>query len=408
MEPDTPETVGLASDRLARISRAMQRYVDEGVLPGAVAMVARRGQIAYAECFGWMDIEARKPMRLDTILPIGSMQKPITSVAAMMLYEEGHFQLYDPVSKFIPEFKDVQVYAKTTEAGMELTSLERELTIHNLFTHTSGLASGFGWLGDQPLGKVYEEIRRPDLELQDLVQKLAKLPLLHQPGAAWRYGESYEVLAYLVEVISGMPFAAFLEQRILEPLGMVDTGYRIPKERQDRLATSYVPSEAGGLVEEVRPRGWTTHPTLTRGGFGLLCTASDFMRFAQMLLNEGELDRTRLLGRKTVQYMTKNHMPRELMPIMLNPHIPFSTPTGGTFVVRGLGYGLGFSVLADAVQFGVMGSEGEYMWGGGHGTHFWVDPKEELIGLLMMRLGSFAFYPTWDAFRVLTYQAIVD
>lgn len=410
MKTVAPDTVGFSPQRLGRIRSIMQAYVDQGKLPGAITVVARRGQIAHAECFGWMDLEAKKPMRFDNIFLIYSMTKPITSVAMMMLYEEGRFQLHDPISKFIPEFKDVQVYVKTTETGIELANLEREITIHDLLRHTSGLASGFG--EDQPLAKLYGEagLYRPDSTLQEFSQTLAQLPLLHQPGEAWRYGESYEVLAHLVEVISGMPFATFLKQRIFEPLGMVDTGFGIPKEKRDRLAKFYGVSETGDFAEATEIGAvlpWWIPSNLPRGSVGLGSTASDYLRFAQMLLNGGELDGKRLLGRKTVQYMTQNHLPYELMPIKLSPG----------FGPNGYGYGLGFGVLTDVVQFEGLGSEGAYYWGGYAGTHFWVDPKEELIGLLMLQIEAFSymriagpssFFTISDPFRVLTYQAIVD
>ena len=403
MKTVKPETVGLASERLARISRAMRVYVDSGRLPGAVAMVARRGQIAYAECFGWMDIAADKSMRLDTLFPIYSLTKPVISVAAMMLYEGGRFQLYDPVSEFIPEFKDMRVYVASTDAGMEVTDLKREITIHDLFTHTSGLSSGYDG-EENPLVDLYDKaVTRPDRPLCEVVQKLAGLPLRHQPGEAWRYGESYEVLARLVELMSGMPVADFLRQRIFEPLRMSETGYCIPDERLERLAKLYGFSDTGAVVEVAEP-GLAYTPTLPRGGHGLISTASDYQRFAQMLLNLGELEGARLLGRKTVQWMTRNHLPEELMPIRTS------------FGFNGHGYGLGFRVLTDSVQFEVMGSEGEYGWYGWGGNYLWIDPAEDLIGLLMMRMEPFSSmridqmgcFSIINPFRVLVYQAIVD
>jgi CubicO group peptidase (beta-lactamase class C family) len=406
METVTPETVGLASNRLARISRAMQGFVEDGILPGAVAVVARRGKIAYAECFGWMDIEAEKPMRLDAIFNIGSMTKPITSVGVMMLYEEGHFQLYDPISKFIPEFKETQVYVKTTEAGMEVADAERAITIHDLLRHTSGLIGGLIW-EDGPLVKPYWEAVHPsNTTLREVVQKLAKLPLSHQPGAAWRYSESYEVLGYLVELVSGVPFPAYLRQRVFEPLGMVDTGFSIPSEQRDRVAKRYALSEPGEF-EDAHPDRWKAPEPLPRGGFRLSSTASDFGRFAQMLLNGGELGGTRLLGRKTVEWMTQNHLPAGFSCLQMTPDFAFN----------GHGYGLGFRVLKDTVQFEAMGSEAEYGWYSGSGPYFWVDPREELIGLLMPQIDISSYFRRYplegtfvviNPFRVLTYQAIVD
>jgi CubicO group peptidase (beta-lactamase class C family) len=397
MKTVVPETLGLDSERLGRINRAMQGYVDQGKLPGAITIVARRGEIAHAGCVGWMDLEAKVPVRLDTLYPIFSMTKPVTSVALMMLYEEGRFHLFDPVSKFIPEFKGVQVYVKTDGEAPELTDAEREITIHDLLTQVAGLMSDF-WL-DPSLTRLVEEagLYQPDLTLQEFTNRLSKLPLIHQPGQAWRYGDAYEVLARLIEVISNTPFAAYLKQRIFEPLGMEDTGFGIAEEQQDRVAKYYGFSETGGLVEAVESPRFRPS-SIPRGGFGLVSTASDYMRFAQMLLNGGELDGVRLLGRKTVQYMTRNHLPRELLPLQIAPG----------WELPGYGYGLGFGVVTDAVQSKVMGSEGQYFWDGIEGTWFWVDPTEELIGLIMLRMEPWTWIPVCYAFQVLTYQAIVD
>jgi CubicO group peptidase (beta-lactamase class C family) len=392
-----PEKLGFDSERLDRINRVMQGYVDQGRLPGAITIVARRGEIAHAECVGWMDLEAKKPMRLDTLFPIFSMTKPVTSVALMMLYEEGLFHLFDPLSKFIPEFKAVQVHVKTANETPELTDPAREITIHDLLTHMAGLMSDF-WL-DPILTNLVEEadLYQPNLTLQEFTKRLSKLPLIHQPGETWRYGEAYEVVARLVEVISNMSFATFLKQRIFEPLGMDDTGFGIPKEQQNRLVKYYGFSETGDLVEALESPRIRLSSTPC-GGFGLSCTASDYLRFAQMLLNGGELDGVRLLGRKTVQYMTQNHLPQELLPIQLAPG----------WELPGYGYGLGTSVVMDAVQSRMMCSEGQYSWDGIEGTRFWVDPKEELIGLIMLRMEAWTWLPVCDAFQVLTYQAIVD
>ena len=393
-----PDKVGFSSSRLDRIRTAMQSYVDHGRLPGAVTMIARRGQVVHAECFGMRDIEARKPMRLDTLFPIFSMTKPILAVAMMILYEEGRYQLFDALSKFIPEFKDVQVVLKTTEeAGIELTELERAITIYDLLTQTSGLVSE-SWLSP-PLAKLVAEIGlyRPEIPLQEFTQRLVKLPLIHQPGKAWRYGESPEVLGYLIELLSGISFDTYLKQRIFEPLGMVDTGFGIPDDQRDRLARLYGFSETGGFAEKVEFAPRLIPSSIPRGGFGLVSTAPDYARFAQMLLNKGELDGERILGRMTVEYMTRNHLPKELIPIQ-----PFPD-----WFLNGYGYGFLFGVLVDVVRAGLLGSEGEFYWGG-LSTIFWIDPKEELFALLMTRFEWPNHVPIYYAFRLLTYQAIVD
>jgi CubicO group peptidase (beta-lactamase class C family) len=397
MNTIAPEKVGFSPSRLTRIRTVMQSYVDKGKLPGAVTLIARRGQVVHAECFGMRDIEARKPMQLDTLFPIYSMTKPITAVAMMILYEEGRFQLFDPLSKFIPEFKDVKVISTTTEAGIELTTLEREITIRDLLTQTSGFVSG-GW-SPPPLTKLVEEIGlyRTENTLQEFTQKLVKLPLIHQPGKGWRYGESPEVLGYLVELISGMPLDAFLKQRIFEPLGMDDTDFGIPELKRERLARLYGFSETGSLVKKVESSPWLIPSSIPRGGFGLISTAPDYLRFAQMLLNRGELDDTRILGRVTVEYMTRNHLSKELLPIQ---------PFPGMFL-NGYGYGFLLGVLVDPAQAGLLGSEGEFYWGGLN-TIFWIDPKEELFALLMTYLEWPNHVPIYYDFRTLTYQAIVD
>ena len=309
-----PEKVGLSSARLERINTLMQNYVDEEKLAGVVTMVARRGKVVHFERFGLMDIESKKPMQLDTVFRIYSMSKPITSVAVMMLYEEGRFQLNDPISKYVPEFKEVKVFVKKTEEGLELADLERQITIRDLLSHTAGL--GYGWNDDPPFDEIYREADLFNREgtIKDLVEKLTKLPLLYQPGTKWHYSVSVDVLGYLVEVISGKPFDEFLEERIFYPLGMKDTAFHVPEENWDRFPTSYEPDENGGIkVYDTSSTSRYIKPTsLFSGGGGLVSTAEDYMRFCQMLLKGGELEGTRLLGRKTVELMTMNHAPEEL------------------------------------------------------------------------------------------------
>ena len=400
----TPEEVGLSSTRLERINKVMQSYVDQNKLAGLITMVARRGKVAYLERFGKMDIEANKPMQFDTIFQIASMTKPITSVAVIMLYEEGYFQLTDPVSNYIPEFKDIKVFVKATEGGIKLSDQEREVTIRDLLTHTSGLAYG-DFLGDSPVATMYKEadLFRTDRTLKEMIQELGKLPLLNQPGSQWRYGVSYDVLGYLVEVVSGMPFDRFLEQKIFNPLGMEDTGFYVPKEKIDRFGSVYGPTEEGSLevIDAPATSQFSKSQNLLLGGGGLVSTATDYMRFAQMLLNGGELDGTRILSRKTIELMTTNHLPEELIPLSLGVKEM-------DYIIKGFGYGLGFGVLIDVAQSEILGSEGEFQWGGAANTFFLVDPKENLIGLIMTQFRPFYYYPIEREFRVLTYQAIID
>ena len=385
-----PEKVGLSSTRIERINTIMQNYVDEGKLAGVVTMVARRGKVVHFERFGVMDVETRKPMQLDTIFRIYSMSKPITSVAVMMLYEESRFQLNDPVSKYIPDFKKVKVFIKETKDGLELADSEREITIRDLLSHTAGLS--YGWDDDPPINEMYDEADLFNREgtIRDLVEKLTKLPLLYQPGTKWHYSVSVDVLGYFVEVISGKPFDKFLEERIFNPLGMKDTAFFVPEESWDRFPTSYEPDENGGIkVRDAASTSRYLKPTsFFGGGGGLVSTAEDYMRFCQMLLNGGEFDGTRLLGRKTVELMTMNHIPEEIGP--------------------GVGFGLGFSVVMDVAKTEELGSVGRYGWGGAAYTHFFIDPKEELIGVFMTQLRKYDGYTTREEYKVSIYQSIVD
>jgi len=353
MNTVTPEEVGFSASRLSRIGMWMQGYIDQNKLAGTIAMVARCGKVAYLERFGMMDLEAAKPMQFDTIFRIYSMTKPITSVALMMLYEEGRFQLHDPVSRFIPEFADVKVFAGAAEASFELTELEREITIWHLLTHTAGLTYDF--FEDSPVDAMYREaeIFSPlgvlQVPLQEMIQRLVKLPLTHQPGTAWHYSMATEVLGYLIEVISGMSLDVFFEDKILKPLGMEDTGFYVPEAELNRFAAMYGPStplrtgsgqasrENGGieLLDAPATSPYSKPTRFLSGGVGLVSTASDYMHFAQMLLNGGELDGTHLLGRKTVELMTINHLPDELIPIQVQPH-----------TLHGCGFGLALPLNA--------------------------------------------------------------
>lgn len=405
MNTITPEEVGVSSARLNRIGKAMQSYVDERKLAGLITMIARRGQVLHFECFGMMDIEADKSMQPDTIFRIHSMTKPITSVAVMMLYEQGDFQLEDPVSRFIPGFKDVGVFVNATESGIELAELEQEVTMQDLLTHTSGLVYGdpegspveaVVWQADREAEKV-----TPDETLEEWIQRLVRLPLAHQPGTKFHYGLSTDVLGYVVEVISGVAFDAFLEQRIFVPLGIVDTGFYVPQEKIGRLAAMYGPAEGGSLqvVDAPETSEYSKPKRFLSGGGGLVSTASDYMRFAQMLLNGGELNGVRLLSRETVELMTMNHLSDELIPIQLDPL---------TSYLKGHGFGLGFAVITNVAQSGMLGSEGAFWWGGAANTFFWVDPREKLIGLIMPQFMAVAHYPIQREFQELCYQAIVD
>ena len=387
-----PEKAGMSSERLNRINRMMQDYVDQNKLPGLITMVARNGKIVHFEKFGNMYID--KPMEPDAIFCIASMTKPITSVAIMMLYEEGCFQLYDPVEKYIPEFKDLKVFSHKDKDGIHVVDQVKPMTILDLLTHTSGLGNGSG---NTPIDSIYKSAKLSDGSLKDMVQKLAKIPLYYQPGTKWNYSKSTDVLGYLVEVISGKPFDLFLKERIFLPLKMKDTDFYVPIEKANRIAALYGPSDSSGfkvilktdtLKSILRPSKFLS------GGGGLFSTAKDYMIFSQMLLNKGELNGVRILGRKTVEYMTENHISDDQLP------------TEGFY--KGTGWGLGFAVTQDIIKWQGVGSNGSYWWGGAYSTMFLIDPKEQLILILMTQFSPSEYYPINVEFTELTYQALID
>ena len=407
-----PEEVGLSSERLARIRPAISKHVGDGKIAGAVALVARRGKVAHLECVGLMDRESNKPMQPDTIFRIYSMTKPITCVAMMMLYEQGRFQLFDPVSKFIPAFNDLQVHDGGSD--VKLVDLQRPVTVRDLLTDTAGLTYHFLEYGQ--VEEMYRERQVASSKpLSDFVADLLALPLAFQPGAAWRYSFAHDVVAHLIEILSNRPLDVYLQDSLFKPLGMVDTGFYVPEGKLDRFASMY------GSIDIDRSDTTTTkwygaaeagvnrrlasrkdsleskRHNVLRGGVGLVSTAPDYWRFCQMLLNNGELDGKRLLGRKTVELMTTNHLPPELMPFEI----------GGIFS-PGYGYGLGVDVLVDVGQCQSVGSEGAYSWGGAATTSFWVDPMEEFIGIQMAQFQPSGFHLIGQDFKVMAYQSIVD
>jgi CubicO group peptidase (beta-lactamase class C family) len=410
----SPEKAGLSSERLARVRPAVEKHIGDDKIAGAVTLVARRGELVHLECIGLMDRESGKRMQPDTIFRIYSMTKPITCVALMMLYEQGYFQLFDPVFKFIPAFNELRVYVGETGSDMKLVDLQRPVTVRDLLTHTSGLTYHFFEYGD--VEEMYRETRLcSERPLAEFVANLLKLPLAFQPGAAWRYSFSYDVVAYLVEIMSGQPLDAFLHENLFEPLDMADTGFFVPADNLERFAAMYGSGDA--LEPDMTSTKWygdaaeginrlLSDPTgslesaphnVFRGGHGLVSTAPDYLRFCQMLLNKGELDGKRILSRKTVELMTTNHLAPELLPFeMAGVYSP------------GYGYGLGLRVLMDVGQGQTMGSEGEYGWGGAASTDFWIDPKEEFIGIQMAQFQPSGYHLIASDFRIAAYQSIVD
>ncbi len=399
-----PENAGFSAERLQRITAQLQGNVDRDEIPGFIATIARRGETVYYEKSGWMDIEAQKPMLDDAIFMIASMTKPITAVAAMMLYEEGYFHLNTPISKFIPAFADTPVYAGTgSEGGVYLDDREGDITFRHLFTHTAGLSSG--WDENDPIDRIYQQAQRQmegeggSLTTQGIANVLAQAPLAFQPGKHWRYSLSIDVLGALVEIIAGMPFAQFLQERIFNPLGMVDTGFWLPVDKRERLATIYgLTSPDLGLqaLREIVPP--SEMPGFTSGGGGLWSTAHDYSRFAQMLVNKGTLDGRRLLSPSTVELFSLNQCPAEALPYGFEENDIYHA---------GYGYSLGTRVLMDIAQSGMAGSLGEFGWDGKFHTFFWIDPVKELYGLLMFQLDMEGRHPSHNQFKQLTYQALI-
>src|SRR5262245_34451984 len=404
----SPEEVGLSSERLGRVASSVQREVDNGRIAGAVTLVARHGKIAYLKAFGQADKEGKKAMQTDSIFRICSMTKPITSIAVMILYEEGRFMLNEPVSDFIPEFKDIKVLdppypQDRTSPPRALISAKRPITIRHLLTHTSGLT--YHWNGR--LGKKYHDlgighgILPHEGTIGKAVKKLASLPLLFQPGDAWEYSLSDDVLGYLVEVASGMPLDRFFKERIFKPLGMKDTGFFPTGEELSRLAAAYSYSSEKGL--QLIPVNQTTQEpaafvyssdypyrgpkTYFSGGGGLCSTAEDYYRFCQMLLNKGELNGTRLLSRKSVELISQDQVQGKLDES---------------------GFGFGFGVNSEAKHLKELGSIGAYYWGGFFYTSFVIDPKEDLIAIFMGQLHPTGGLNLDSKTLGLAYQALND
>lgn len=398
----SPESVGFSSERLKRINRFMQGYIEDKKLAGAVTMLARRGEVFHLENYGVQDLESGAAVERDTIFRLYSMTKPITSVAVMMLYEEGRFSLDDPVGKFIPAFADMKVLEGMGETGMRLVGQERPITIRHLLTHTSGLS--YGLHRDTPIDAMYHESKIADADstLKEVMDRLARIPLVNQPGTKWRYSISPAVLGYLVEVVSGKPFDKFLRERIFTPLGMGDTSFFVPEEKLGRLATAYVPSRGGGIAPHegsITTRHRRPHAMMS-GGAGLVSTATDYMRFCQMMLNGGVLNGERLLAPKTVELMRSDHLTDDLKPYAVEDRFHGYT--------KGCGFGLGFSVVNDIAQHGVPGSNGMYCWFGAASCYFWIDPAEELIAILMTQFLPVSWYPLHREFQAATYQALME
>jgi len=391
----TPEDLGISGARLYKIDHLTRRYIEEGKLAGTITLVARKGKIVHLQSQGKMDIEADKAMTEDAIFRIFSMTKPITSTALMMLYEDGNFQLGDPVSKYIPKFKNLKVY--------DGTPTQREMTIRDLLTHTAGLTYGF--MHANSVDEMYRDqaVEKSD-DLEQMVDKLSELPLLFTPGSRWNYSVATDVCGYLVQKISDIPFNVFLREQILDPLGMDDTDFYVPEDKSHRLTSNYEITKDKGmrLIDPSETSHYLKKPGLYSGGGGLLSTVQDYFKFGQMLLNGGKYEGVHILGRKTVDLMTRNHLPG---------NVDLTAMVQTTFAETafdGVGYGLGVSVMLDPAKAQILGSKGEFSWGGMASTFFFADPSEELLVILLTQLVPSTAYPIRRELRVTAYQSLID
>lgn len=385
---------GMSTERLARITPFFQKQVDDGKIAGAQMLVARRGELVHFSSVGFQDKAKGTPLDENTLFRIYSMTKPITAVAMMMLYEEGKFQLTDPLYKYIPEFKDLVVYAGEDADGNMLTEpAKRAPTMQDLMRHTAGFT--YGIFSDTAVDKLYRsaDVLKVDSSLDAMITKLSKIPLLYQPGEKWVYSVGVDIQGYLIEKISGQSFPDFLQERIFTPLGMNDSSFWVEGDKADRLMTTYMHDKEGDLVPSPMPRlaDHFAKPGLYSGGGGLVSSSKDYWKFAQMVASGGTANGKRYLSPKTIDYMRLDHLPNGLSM---------------TFA-EGVGFGLGFAVITDPAATGVLTSKGEYFWGGLASTVFWIDPKEEIVAILMTQ-----YLPTNSALRQdmrsLVYQALEE
>jgi CubicO group peptidase (beta-lactamase class C family) len=414
----SPEAAGMSSAALERIDRHLrERYIEAGRFPGTQLTVYRRGKLVHNSSLGLADIERKTAVNNDTIFRIYSMTKPITSIAFMMLVEEGRVALDEPVHKYIPEWKNLGVFEAGVWPAFLTSPPSRPMRIIDLMRHTSGLTYGFQQRGN--VDAAYRELKIGEVEkagtLQSMIADLAKIPLEFSPGEAWNYSVSTDVIGYLIGLISGKPFEAFLSERIFDPLQMKDTGFFVPPDKARRLAACYSASPHGAMTFHAADRkggltlqddpatsSFLSPPSLISGGGGLCSTSADFLTFCRALLNGGEFDGVRLVGPKTLQLMTANHLPggRTL------PELSRSLFSEASY--HGIGFGLGFSVTLDPAQTLIPGSAGEYAWGGAATTSFWIDPAEELVTIFMTQVLPSTATAIRRELRTMVYSAITD
>ncbi|CAN5553246.1 serine hydrolase domain-containing protein [soil metagenome] len=400
------EDLGFSSERLERLDAVLHRYVDDGSLPGVQTLVSRRGQLVHRDLYGLTDIDAGIKVQEDTIYRIFSMTKPITSVALMMLFEEGAFLLSDPISQWLPEFADMEVWVGGTADAPETRPLTTPITVHHVLTHTSGLTYGFQY--QHPVDELYRgsgigDFSEQPFDLSECMRLMAAIPLQFEPGTQWNYSMATDVCGALIERMSGLSLAEFFRTRIFDPLGMVDTGFAAPPNEVDRCSTLYV--QLPGMEEKAAfatREAMTVTPPLLSGGGGLVSTADDYLRFSHMLLGGGELDGVRLLSPHTLRMMTLNHLPDGKT---LNE---MGQATFSEVAMAGAGFGLGFSVLVDQAANRSLGPEGLYSWGGAASTAFWVDPVEQVAVVFMTQLLPSGRHPLRIHLMNGVYQALID
>ncbi len=398
LEEAKPESVGMSAERLKQIKDITQQYVDEGKLAGVITMVARHGKLVHFETVGQRGADDDRPLEKDALFRIYSMTKPITAVAAMQLYEAGLFQLSDPISKFVPELADLTVL---NEEGEEEPA-NGPITMQQLLTHTAGFSYGFD--PDDPVDQLYREAATLGAaDLDEFAEKLGTLPLKYHPGSQWHYSVAVDVTGLIVERLSGQPFDEYLQEHLFDPLGMTDTFFSVPEEKWDRFLPNHTWDGEVKTLKTLGPNSYDRFRdvTLHSGGGGLVGTAMDYMRFAEMLRNGGSLDGQRILSPRTVDFMTMNHLPASISSGGTG-----ESPGIGGNTFTGFGFGLGFGLVTDVPASGVIGSVGEYSWGGAAGTIFWVDPVEDLVVVSMIQLMG-SPWPLRSDLKVATYQAIV-
>lgn len=405
----SPEQVGFSSERLIYLDNALQCYVDQGKIAGVVVVLSRCGHIFHAKGYGLRNLATSQPMQTDTLVRLWSVTKVITAVATMICYERGGFVLDQPVADFIPAFGSTPVYAGMDKEQPCLVDQKHPITIRQLLTHTGGIASGFGGADEPPeemMRTKIESLRSSNPSLAETVEGIAQVPLVAQPNTLWRYGQSFEVLARLVEIASGLRLADFLQSHIFDILGMTDTSYVVEKDRIDRFSEFYTTAEDGRLRLIESPEqsihhvqsGATPPGVLSTGGSGLVSTALDIQRLGKMLLNRGTFNNVQILAPSTVDLMTTNH----LLPALIPYHFPRARP------IYGYGHGLGVHTLIDRGLAGTPCANGEYWKDGGSGTLLWVDPYHELVGTVCYQLDPFWIHPVFATTKTLTYQALVD